>query len=77
MSHKVVARTGRLRLTQEAQLPPNDPGQAAAILVGSLGNPAALRSAGLAAQRLAVEKFDIDRLAARLVRVLEEAVGTG
>ncbi|MGH8533064.1 MAG: glycosyltransferase [Gammaproteobacteria bacterium] len=58
-------------------VPPNDPGQAAAILVEFLANPAAVGSAGLAAQRLAAEQFDVDRLAARFVRVLEKAVGTG
>lgn len=58
-------------------VPPNDPGQAAGILVEFLANPAAVRSAGLAAQRLAAEEFDIDRLAARFVRVVEEAAGTG
>ncbi|MGH8542587.1 MAG: hypothetical protein ACREX3_02855 [Gammaproteobacteria bacterium] len=46
-------------------------------MVEFLANPAAVGSAGQAAQRLAVEQFDIDRLAARFVRVLEEAIGTG
>lgn len=46
-------------------------------LVEFLVNPAAVGSAGLAAQRLAIGESDIDRLAACFVRALEEAIGRG
>lgn len=54
-------------------VPPGDPAKAAAMLIEFLSNSESVRKAGLAAQRLAAEKFDSARLAERWIQVLEEA----
>lgn len=56
-------------------VPPDDLAEAARMVVGFLADPSAVKSAGLAAQRLAQEAFDGERLAARFVHVLEDAAG--
>ncbi len=57
-------------------VPPDDPAKAAAMLVEFLMDSEAVDRAKLAAQRLAAEEFDIDRLAARFIQVLEDAART-
>lgn len=56
-------------------VPPDDPTEAARMVVEFLADPSAIQRAGLAAARLAQEDFDGERLAARFVRVLEDAAG--
>lgn len=50
---------------------PNDPGQAARELIAFVRDADRLERAGIAARRLAVERFDRDRLAGQLIAVLE------
>lgn len=50
---------------------PDDPAAAARRLVEFMRDPARLEHSGLAARRLAVEQFDRDLLAARLIAVLD------
>jgi len=57
-------------------VPPDDPAKAGAMLVEFLMDSEAVDRAELAAQRLAAEEFDIDRLAARFIQVLEDAART-
>ncbi len=54
-------------------VPPDDPAEAARRVVEFLADPGAIRRAGRAAERLARAAFDGERLAARFVRVLEDA----
>ncbi len=57
-------------------VPPDDPAKAAAMLVEFLMDSEAVGRAELASQRLAAEEFDIDKLAARFIQVLEDAART-